>query len=174
MANTQKYALGVGQVYISLGTTVPATDEEIETTDNLIGSTSGGCTLAYNMESYDVIDDANKKVDSFKIGEEVKFSGNILSWNLDILARLSANSVVTTGDTKDTLKLGSANNSIQKVVVRFVHTFSDGKKMRVTLVGNSSAGFEMEFTKDKETVIPFEISALNQEDGSLCIIEIEK
>lgn len=172
MAN-QTYAMGVGDVYLLISDTIP-TDELLEVAANKIGSTSGGCTLTYTSEAYPVVDDSFKILDNVKQAESVVFKGNILTWDLDILSKLSANSTVTSTETKETLKLGTSSNAIQNIVVRFIHTFKDGKKMRVTILGNSTAGFELSFAKDAETIIPFEISALSQTDGTLCTIDIDK
>lgn len=170
----QKYALGVGDIYMLVADAIPETDTELETDDNFIGSTSGGCSLSYDFEKYDIIDDKNQKLDSYKQAETVGFKGNILTFDLDTLAKLTANAKVEETENETILKLGSEDNTLQKIVVRYVHTFKDGKKMRVTLIGNSASGFELSFTKDKETIIPFEISALSQTEGLLCDIRIEK
>ncbi len=169
----QSYALGVGDIYIMVADEIPSTDTAIEATANKIGSTSGGCTLKYNYDTYTVENDKFAKIDTLKQGETVSFAGNILSFGLETLAKLTANSTVdTTVANTTTLKLGSSSTSIQKVVIRYVHTFKDGTKLKVTLIGNSTAGFELAFSKDKETVVPFEISALSQTDGTLCQIDM--
>lgn len=170
----QKYALGVGDIYMLVADTIPTTDTELEIEGNFIGSTSGGCSLSYNFEKYDIKDDNDATIDSLKQNEKVGFKGNILTFDLITLAKLTANAEVDDTETETVLKLGSNDKSLQKIVIRYVHTFKDGKKMRVTLLGNSASGFELSFTKDKETIIPFEISALNQADGLLCDIRIEK
>ena len=150
---TQKYALGVGDIYMLVADEIPTTDIELETETNFIGSTSGGCSLSYNFSKQDIIDDKNQKLDSFKTDEAVGFKGNILTFNLATLSKLTANSKVEETAAETKLKLGSTNNTLQKIVVRYVHTFANSKKMRVTLIGNSASGFELSFTKDKETIV---------------------
>ena len=169
----QRYALGVGDLYILVADTVPETDADIETAANKIGSTSGGCTLSYEAETYEVIDDDNRKLDVFLTKEAVSFDGNILTWDLETLAKLTANATAETTGSKSTLRIGGGGNAIQRIVVRFVHKFKDGKKLRATLMGTSTGGFELTFERDKETIIPFSVSALNQADGTLCTIEME-
>lgn len=174
MATTETYALGVGDLYIMVSDEIP-TDELLEVSANLVGSTSGGCTLTYKFDTYQVEDDSNAILDITKTKENVSFKGNILKWNLDTLAKLTASSeVITTDLLVDVLKIGSSSVSIKTVVVRFIHTLPTGKKLKATLIGKNTGGFELAFTKDKETIIPFEISALSQEDGTLVEIEIEK
>ena len=169
----QNYALGVGDIYIMVSDTIPTTDTEIETTANKIGRTSGGCTLTYNFDTLPIEDDKFAKVDILKQGETVNFKGSILSFGLETLAKLTANAKVdTTVSGTTTLKLGSNSTAIQHIVIRYVHTFKDGSKLKATLIGTSTGGFELAFAKDKETIIPFEISALSQADGTLCTLDL--
>lgn len=170
----QTYALGVGDIYITTVTdaTIPS-DSAFETTSNKIGSTSGGATLTYTAENYAVQDDAYQTLDVVKTGEAVSLKGNILTWDLDVLGKLAADATVTSTSETTTLKLGSKSNTMKKIATRFVHTMPNGKKLKATLVGNSTAGFELAFAKDKETIIPFEINALSQSDGTLCTITLE-
>lgn len=170
------YILGSGDLYLVVADEIPQ-DEAFETATNKIGHISGGATLTYGNEIYEVVDDYNKVLGRMIISEEVSFKSGILTWDLAVLNKVVASSTYTAGGTgePDTIKIGGqSSNGMKKVCVRFVHTTADNKKLKVTLIGNNEAGFELNFMKDKETIIDAEFKALSQEDGTLVEITMEK
>lgn len=170
------YILGSGDLYLLVSDTIPET-ETLETPENKIAHISGGATLTYENEFYEVIDDYNAVLGRILTKEDVTFKSGVLTWDLKVLDKICSGSKFvegSAGSQPDTLKIGGQINGLKKVVVRFVHTMTDGKKLRATLIGNNSAGFELSFAKDKETIIDAEFKALSQEDGTLVTIEMEK
>lgn len=170
------YILGSGDLYLVVADTIP-TDVTFETVANKIGHISGGATLTYGSETYEVVDDFNKVLGRMITSEEVTFKSGILTWDLSVLNKVVASSKFTAGTagTADTIKIGGqSTNGMKKVCVRFVHTTTDNKKLKVTLIGNNEAGFELNFMKDKETIIDAEFKALSQTDGTLVEISLEK
>lgn len=161
----KNYALGAGTVYITLGDTMPTNDAEIETEANKISDTSGGATLSYSFDTYEVENDNFETLDIVKQKEKVTFKANLLTWNPEQLAMFTANSTATEKDGIITLNIGSKSKSLQHIVMRFVNELSDGSILRVTLRGVSTGGFELAFAKDKETIIPVEITALADSNG---------
>ena len=89
----------------------------------------------------------------------------MLTWNPEQLAMFTANSTATEKDGIITLNIGSKSKSLQHIVMRFVNELSDGTTLRATLRGVSTGGFELAFAKDKETIIPVEITALADSNG---------
>lgn len=168
------YILGSGDLYLLLGDTIPA-DAQLEVAENKIGNISGGASLSYSNETYDVTNDYNQVLGRMITKEEVTFKSGILTWDLPVLEKLISSSALSTVEGKDVLKIGGKSSTGMKpVVIRFVHTMTNDKKLRVTLVGNNSSGFELVFDKSKETIIDAEFKALSQEDGTLVIVEMEK
>ena len=63
---------------------------------------------------------------------------------------------------------------MDKFAVVFEHTKSNGKAIRVGMVGTNDAGLTLEFAADKETVIDMEVKAIGSDDsGTLVVIEEE-
>jgi hypothetical protein len=172
MALTQQVILGSGELYIVKydGSAIPA-DATLEVEANHIASIKGGASLEYKPIFAEVVDDNRKILKRFITSEETTFKSGILSWSLDILQKLCAacdySDNATTGMVE--LKLGG-RTEIDAYVIRFVHTLSDGNKIRVTLVGTATNGFQLAFKADAETVIDAEFKALSTSDGTQVII----
>ena len=62
---------------------------------------------------------------------------------------------------------------MKNVLVRFVHTKDDGKKIRLTMIANATNGFTMQFQGGQETVIDAELSAIEFIKNFLAEIETE-
>lgn len=165
--------LGSGDLYIAKFTnTIPA-NEVLETEINKIGSIKGGAALSVSPEVYEVIDDKGMCLKRFITSQEVTFKSGILTWDLETLKMLTLGGTYTKTEKAATLKIG-ANGTIEQYVVRFVHTLDDGKKIRVTIVGTASNGFELNFNPDEETVIDAEFKAMAHDaEGNQVIIEQE-
>lgn len=165
----EKYLLGSGDLYIATasGLTLPE-DATIEVVGNLIGSISGGAVLEYKPTVYDIENDAGSIVKRVVTKEEVTFKSGVLNFNLENLARLVAGgSVSTDGQTLvKTLKVGGVK-SLGNYVIHFVHSFDDGSKLKLDIIGNATDGFSFNFAKDKETIIDSVFKAISQTDGTL-------
>lgn len=170
----QEVTLGSGVLYITefTGGSVP-NDEALEVEENKIGGIKGGASITYKPSIYQVKDDANIVYKTFLTDSEIVFKSGILTWNTEVLKKLSLNGTVTPGAGKQTLKIGK-NGAIKNYVVRFVHVKDDNKKIRVTIVGTSQNGFELIFDPEKETVIDAEfIAGTLDADGTRLLIEEE-
>lgn len=162
MAN--QIVLGSGTLYIApfvSDTGVPA-DAALEVEANQMGFIKGGASVEYKPTEYEIFDDGYNVHNRYVISEEVTFKSGILTWDMESLKKLIAkgtyaNSVV---DGTRTLSLGGQGARLMdEYVIRFVHTYTDGNKLRVTLVGTASNGFSLAFAPDKETVIDAEFRA---------------
>ena len=164
--------LGSGSLYFMANTTgtVPE-DTAIEIADNLVGEISGGASLEYKPSVSEIMGDSGKIIRRFITKEEVTFKSGVLTWDLKNLERLTASGEITTvvETGVKTLKVGG-NSTFTDYLIHFVHTFADGAKLKVTLIGNAVDGFTFQFQKDKETIIDSAFKALSQSDGTLVII----
>lgn len=177
---TSTVTLGSGDLYIMDfdGSEIPE-DSAIEIADNKIGSIKGGAELEYKPESYTVTGDNGRTYKAFITKEEVTFKSGVLTWNLEVLAKLTMGGELKDGLTDKAnmriFKIGkNGSSSIKQVLIRFVHSLDSTNKIRVTLIGSPTSGFTLSFNPEEETVIDAEFTALSQEDGTLVQIEVPK
>jgi hypothetical protein len=162
-----RIVLGSGKLYCTTATltggvyTVPA-DNTIETSANLLGYIKGGATLEYTPTYYTVKDDLGIVSKRFLTEEAVIFKSGILTWNGNVLDKLSSTATVDeTVNKKRTVKIGGVENyDNQMYVLRFVHAVDSTHSIRVTVVGNNTAGFEIQFQPDSETVLNAEFECV--------------
>lgn len=162
----ERIVLGSGKLYVTTATitggvyTIPA-DTTIETAANLLGYIKGGATLEYTPSYYTVKDDLGIVSKRFLTEEEVVFKSGILTWNGNVLDKLSSTATVDETVTgKRTVKIGGIDNfDNQMYVIRFVYSDGDDKT-RITVVGNNTAGFELQFQPDSETVLNAEFECV--------------
>lgn len=168
--------LGSGDLYIAEydeAAGVPA-DTEIEKEENKVGHIQGGAEVEYKPTLKEVKDDMGAVLKRRITAEDVTFKSGVLAVSLDRLNQLAMTGELTEADGKRTLKIGGQKRyKAAAYVVHFVHTLDDGRKIRVTIVGNSTNGFTMAFKADNETVIDAEFKALSQKDGTLLILSEE-
>lgn len=176
---TKQIVLGSGELYVApfdADSGIPD-DAVLEVDTNQMGLIKGGASVEYKPTEYEIFDDAYQVHNRYIVSEEVTFKSGVLTWNVGTLKNLIAKGVYTddTTEGKRTLKLGGkAARIMDEYVVRFVHTYSDGKKLRITLVATASNGFTLAFAPDKETVIDAEFKAkAHDADGVQLIIEDE-
>lgn len=167
--------LGSGDLYIASfdGETIPE-NSVLETDDNRIGGIKGGATLTYKPTIYSATDDMRRMKKSTITAEEVTFKSGFLSFDLGELATLCLGAVYTKGATEDVLE-GGGGTTIQQYILRFVHTMDTGAKVRTTMVGIPSNGFELAFSPESESTINAEfIAAPMNSKGRLFRITKEK
>lgn len=178
--NTSTVTLGSGDLYIMDFTGEIPEDSQIEVLTNKIGSIKGGAELEYAPESYTVTGDNGMTYKAFITKEEVTFKSGILTWNLDVLDKLTMGGELTDGtDSSEQpiriLKIGkNGSSAIKQVLIRFVHSIDARNKVRMTMVGSPTAGFTLAFNPEEETVIDAEFTALSQDDGTLVKFEMPK
>lgn len=178
ISNKDDVVLGSGDLYLmEYADTVP-TDTEIEIEANQVGHIQGGAALEYTNEWKTVKDDMGVIVKNFLTNENVVFNSGMLSWNGKQLAMLCSTSRVTeptAGDPVRTVKFGGLKNGNGKqYVVHFVHKKDNGKKIRITIVGNSTNGFTLTFDPENETVIDAQFTAVASDaEGTLVIYKEE-
>ena len=174
MSKKDEIIFGAGELYLNefTGNKIPE-DEEIETPDFNVGHCSGGFSVDYKPEKYNVENQYGKIVRSYVIKEEIVAQTGILSWDLNKLALLSTAKIsVDKENKKKILEFGGSNPTIKTVLLRFVHTKENGKKLRFTMIGQGGNGFAIEFTT-KELTVDAQITAIEYIKGFLARIDEE-
>ncbi len=171
----QTITLGSGNLYIDEYTGIIPENQEIEKDINLMGYIQGGAELEYKPEFYTAEDDLGKVKKRIITKEEAKLKSGVMTWNGETLRKLSATGRVTEKDGKRIVKIGGIDNNDNKnYVIHFVHKDSVDGDVRITIVGQNTAGYTLSFAKDKETVIDVEFEAVPSDDeGTLIIYEEE-
>lgn len=165
--------LGAGEVFMYefTGDSIPK-HEEIETEEHNVGHCSGGFSIEYKPEKYDVVNSYGKTVKSFTTKEEITAKTGILTWSLEKLSLLSTAKFIADKVKKiRTLKFGGGG-SLKTVLLRFVHTKTNGKKIRFTMIGQGGNGFALEFG-EKELTVDSQITAIEYIKNFLAEFEEE-
>lgn len=168
-----KIVLGSGKLYIDEFTGTLPEDAAIEAEEKLLGLIQGGATLSYKPTFYEAKDDLGMISKKMITDEEAVLKSGVMTWNGSTLQKLCATARVTEDVEKKmrTVKIGGAGNyDSRKYVLHFVHADAVDGDIRITIVGSNEAGFELAFTKDKETVINAEFKAQPQDgEGTLIL-----
>lgn len=175
---SDRIVLGSGYLYISEFSGSIPSDQTIEATANLLGYIKGGATLSYKPTVYKAIDDMGKVSKVITTDEEATLKSGIMTWNSETLKKLCSRARITTTAAtaqaagSHNLKIGGGTDDGKKYVLRFVHPDATDGDIRVTIVGQNEAGFELAFAKDAETVIDAEFTAMpHDSDGTLIQID---
>lgn len=166
--------MGAGEVFLMIfdGGEIP-TNEEIEVEANNVGHCQGGFSIDYKPEKYDVKNQYNKIVRRFIIGEEITTKTGVLSWDLKRLEMLST-AKYTVDKVKKIRKLVfGGDNPLATVLIRFVHTKENGKKLRWTTIAQGGNGFALEFSGEKELTVDAELASIEKNKGWLGEFEEE-
>ena len=171
----EKIVLGSGYLYCTEYTGTIPENTIIETEENLLGYIQGGASLEYKPSFYTAKDDLGIVSKTVITSEEAVLKSGVMTWNGNTLTKLCATARVTEMEGVRTVKIGGiANNDGKRYVLRFVHKDAQDGDIRVTIVGQNKAGFTFAFSKDKETVINVEFSALSiDSQGTLVIYDEE-
>jgi len=173
--SNETITLGSGKLYCcEFDGSIP-TNVELEVEENHLAWIKGGASLTYTPDFYTAEDDLGR-VKKRKINSETaSLKSGILTWNGDVL-----NKLVSTGKVMEeigirTVKIGGAANYDGKsYIIHFVHEDAVDGDVRVTIVGQNTAGFTLAFAKDAETVIDAEFNALPCDNqGTLIIFQEE-
>lgn len=173
MSDINEIVLGAGEVFMYefSGESIPE-HSEIEKEDHNVGHCSGGFSIDYKPEKYDVKNQYGKTVKSFITKEEITAKTGILSWSLEKISLLSTAKFVVDKQKKiRTLKFGGGG-ALKTVLLRFVHTKENGKKIRFTMIGQGGNGFAIEFG-EKELTVDSEITAIEYIKNFLAEFEEE-
>ncbi|AOR24302.1 hypothetical protein [Clostridium taeniosporum] len=171
--DNNEIVLGAGELFMYefSGTTIPE-HAEIEKDEHNVGHCSGGFSIDYKPEKYDVVNSYGKTVKSFITKEELTAKTGILTWALKNLALLSTAKFKEDKTKKIRTLTFGGGGSLKTVLLRFVHKKENGKKIRFTMIGQGGNGFSLEFS-DKELTVDSEITAIEYIKGFLASFEEE-
>lgn len=171
----KKITLGSGKLYVAeFSGTVPE-DSVMEVDENILGLVKGGATLTYEPEFYTAEDDLGIVKKKMLTKENATLKSGIMTWNGNVLKKLCGTAVVEDGSGTRTVKIGGIGHYDNKsYVLHFVHEDAVEGDVRITIVGQNEAGFEMAFAPDSETVIDAEFKALPMDDKGTLIIYKEE
>ncbi|MCS6132655.1 hypothetical protein DWV13_13620 [Clostridium botulinum] len=158
-------------MYEFSGSAIPE-HAEIEKDEHNVGHCSGGFSIDYKPEKYDVVNSYGKTVKSFITKEELTAKTGILTWALKNLALLSTAKFKEDKTKKIRTLTFGGGGSLKTVLLRFVHEKENGKKIRFTMIGQGGNGFSLEFN-DKELTVDSEITAIEYIKNFLASFEEE-
>lgn len=156
--------LGGGDVYVMnvndiQGDNLPS-DEEIETTANNVGWCESGFKINYKPKETKVYNQFDQLVKTFITREDITAKTGILTWNVNNIALMSnATMIPASGSNMENTVVFTGSGELAMVLLRFVHTKPNGKKIRFTMVGQGGSGFGVEFG-DKATSLNAEITGV--------------
>jgi len=144
---------------------------------NQFGFTKGGATLTSETEFTEISDDNGQVKENYLSSDSIQLKlGAFMKSGVDMLDDLkklcpTAGEPTVDGGVTTLLLGGVANDNNKKYAVRFIHK---DKKLRITIVGKNTDGFEFSFDPEDATVVEptFSASALNAQ-GNLVKIDFE-
>lgn len=162
--------------YYELVNGIPS-DALLEQEENRLAWIKGGASLEYSGEFYDAKDDLGMVSKRKLTTEDVKLKSGIMTWNGVVLKKLCSTARVEEKDGVRTVKIGGTGNDDGAVYIfHFLHEDPVDGDVRITIVGQNTSGFTLQFAADAETVIDAEISAVSgklDNTGTLVIIKEE-
>lgn len=171
---TEKIVLGSGKLYVTefKSKEIPKSNL-IETEANILGYIQGGATLEYKPDFYTAEDDNGFAKKTILTKEEATLKSGIMTWCGKTLKKLCSTARISEADGKRTVKIGGVGNQDgTNYLVRFLYEDKADGDIRVTIVGKNTAGFNLAFAKDKETVINAEFKAQpHDSEGTLILYE---
>lgn len=167
--------LGSGYIYAKIFTGEVPETEALETTENQLGYIKNGAAIDYKPTFVTESDDFGYVFKKILTEEEATLKAGIMTWNGKTLNQLCSTARVTddVATGKRTVKIGGiGNQNGDRYVIRFAHKDKVDGDVRITIVGNNEAGFNIEFAKDKATVIDAEFKAMPMDaEGTLILYE---
>ena len=175
--NSNRIILGSGDLYLMKFTGDIPEDAAIETEANRAGNIKSGANLEYSIESQTVQDDKGRVKKTIITKETVLFKTGLITWVKQYIQALVQTARVdeTTKAGHRVFKLGGLSNlNKDKWLWRFVHTYDDGKKLRLTVTGKNTGTVSLAFQPENETVVNAEITADTLDSaGTLVILDDE-
>lgn len=170
IGESQDITLGVGYFYIiEYDGTIPE-NNVFETSENMIGHTSGGAEIQYTPEYTEIIDDNMVTVMNPLTKETAILKTGALSWSPQML-QLVCKTAVVDSSTEGVVKVtfgGKENN--KNYLIRFVHIYQDGSKFRATILGTPNSGFSLAYKTNEPTILNMEFKAISMLDGDKYVL----
>lgn len=174
---SDRIILGSGDLYLMKFTGEIPEDAAIETDANRAGNIKSGATLEYSIESQTVQDDKGRVKKTIITKETVLFKTGLITWVKQYIQALVQTARVdeTAKAGHRVFKLGGLSNlNKDKWLWRFVHTYDNGYKLRLTVTGKNTGTVSLAFQPENETVVNAEITADTLDSaGTLVILDDE-
>lgn len=175
--NSDRIILGSGDLYLMKFTGEIPEDAAIEKEEFRAGNIKSGATLEYSIESQTVQDDKGRVKKTIVTKETVLFKTGLITWVKQYIQALVQTARVdeTTKAGHRVYKLGGLSNlNKDKWLWRFVHTYDNGLKLRLTVTGKNTGTVSLAFQPENETVVNAEITADTLDSaGTLVILDDE-
>lgn len=169
--------LGSGDLYIVEFKGEIPEHSVIEQEENRAGNIKGGATLEYSQTNQTVKDDKGRVKKTIVTEEDVKLKTGLITWVQTYIQALISTARVdtTTKPGHRVYKIGGlANQRKTRYLWHFVHTYDDGRKLRVTVTGKNTGTVSLAFKPDDATQVDAEITANTlDKEGTLVIIDDE-
>ncbi len=141
--------LGSGYIYVlPYSGSIPA-DEVIETEGNQFGYTKGGATFAYSTTFTTIEDDNGQVKETFLSSDSASLKCGAFMGDPNEIIKICPTADIQTAVGISTIKIGGVANEgamgYDKWLVRFKHKSG---KVRITIVGKNTDGFELAFSAD--------------------------
>lgn len=149
----EEIIFGAGELYMYefSGSEIPE-HAIIETDVHNVGHCSGGFSVEYKPDRYDIKNQYGATVKTVIKNEEITAKTGLLTWDLEKLSLLST--AVFSEDAAEGTRtlLFKGKGRLRNVLMRFVHEKDDGRKLRFTMIGQGGNGFALEFGENELTV----------------------
>lgn len=161
--------LGSGKLYVQAYATAMPDYKTLCVDGNLLGYIKGGASLEYKETTYEEKDDLGLVSKIVTTDEEAKLKCGLITWNGEVLQKLTDRAKVTSASGIRTTKIGGAGNAQGLYyAICFAHEDTTDGNVWVLIKGRNSAGFTIAFAKDKGTEIDPEFTAVPHDtDGTL-------
>lgn len=167
---TDTIILGSGDLFYKEFTGTLPTEEEICIDANFCGGIQGGASIEYKPSFYESKDDSGKHIKTILTDEEALFKSGLMTRIGQMLDKITNTAAVTTANGRRTVKIGGVGNFNRKSYIWcFRHEDEIDGDIYVMVVGQNQAGFTLQFTKDKESIVDLEIKCLPQDDRGTLI-----
>lgn len=173
----EKIPMGSGKLYIDEFTGTLPEDSVIEVEEKLLGYITNGASVSYKPKFYEAKDDLGIVSRKVITEEEVIMKSGLITWNGKTLQKLSSTARVTEDAEKKirTVKIGGIGNyDNKKYVIHFVSADAGTGNIRFTIVGSNEAGFEINFSTNKESAVNVEFKAQPHDDEGTLVIMTQK
>ncbi len=170
--------LGSGELYQMEydGETIPD-DATIETEDNRAGNIKSGAKVEYSASSNTQKSDNGRVSVTILTEETVKMITGMITWadmwlETAIRTARKVTDGVPEGHTR--FHIGGLNHvSTKNWLYRFVHTYSNGGQLRLTMTGKNTGTVSINFDPENPTTVDAEITAEPiKGDGTLLILDL--
>lgn len=173
-----RIVLGSGELYQMEydGETIPE-DSVIEADANRAGNIKSGAKVEYSTSSTTQKSDNGNVSVTILTEETVKLTTGMITWAdmwLETAIRTARKITEGVPDGHTRFHIGGLNHvSTKRWLYRFVHTYSNGGKLRLTMTGKSTGNVSINFDPENPTTVDAEITAEPiKGDGTLLILDL--